>query len=75
MTFQFTLDRTDGSARAGTFNTPHGDVLTPCFMPVGTLGTVKGLDPDDLAMIGASMPMTCFACFNRWGIVPLAKRI
>jgi queuine tRNA-ribosyltransferase len=36
-------------------STPHGQVPTPAFMPVGTLGTVKGLDPDDLAAAGASM--------------------
>jgi queuine tRNA-ribosyltransferase len=53
--FSFTLEHTEGSARAGTFHTPHGPVTTPCFMPVGTQGTVKGLDPDDLTGAGASM--------------------
>lgn len=55
MTFSFTVEAHDGAARAATFRTPHGDVATPCFMPVGTLGTVKGLDPDDLVHAGASM--------------------
>src|SRR5690606_30086846 len=45
----------DGAARAATFATPHGAVETPCFMPVGTLGTVKALDPDDLTGAGATM--------------------
>ncbi len=35
-------------ARAGVFHTPHGDILTPIFMPVGTQATVKGLKVDDL---------------------------
>ena len=34
--FDFSLHATDGPARAGTFTTPHGDVPTPAFMPVGT---------------------------------------
>ncbi|MDB4873599.1 MAG: Queuine tRNA-ribosyltransferase [Gemmatimonadetes bacterium] len=53
--FQFTLDREVGSARAGRFATPHGVVETPAFMAVGTLATVKGLDPLDLEAIGAQM--------------------
>jgi queuine tRNA-ribosyltransferase len=53
--FSFELENTDHSARAGTFRTPHGDVPTPCFMPVGTLGTVKTLDCDDLTRAGATM--------------------
>lgn len=55
MPFSFQLERTDDSARAGTFRTPHGDVPTPCFMPVGTLGTVKALDCDDLTHAGATI--------------------
>lgn len=35
-------------ARAGIFHTPHGDILTPVFMPVGTQATVKGLKPEEL---------------------------
>jgi queuine tRNA-ribosyltransferase len=53
--FSFDVSARDGAARAGTFRTPHGTVDTPVFMPVGTLGTVKALDPDDLAGAGASM--------------------
>jgi queuine tRNA-ribosyltransferase len=53
--FGFSLEATDGRARAGKFRTPHGSVTTPMFMPVGTLGTVKGLDPDDLTASGAQM--------------------
>jgi queuine tRNA-ribosyltransferase len=53
--FAFTVEAQDGAARAGRFTTPHGDVATPQFMPVGTLGSVKALDPDDLARLGATM--------------------
>jgi queuine tRNA-ribosyltransferase len=53
--FEFTLDHEVGSARVGRFATPHGVVETPAFMAVGTLATVKGLDPLDLKAIGAQM--------------------
>ena len=53
--FSFRVDATAGSARTGSFATPHGVVETPVFMPVGTLGTVKALDPDDLTGAGVSM--------------------
>jgi queuine tRNA-ribosyltransferase len=53
--FDFTLHATDGNARRGTFNTPHGDVETPAFMPVGTLGTVKGVEIAQLRATGAQM--------------------
>jgi len=55
MSFSFTIQHKAGSARAGVFETPHGPVETPVFMPVGTLATVKALDPDDLVQMGASM--------------------
>ncbi|MBV8355705.1 MAG: tRNA-guanine transglycosylase, partial [Candidatus Eremiobacteraeota bacterium] len=44
----FVLEATDGSARAGRMRLTHGEVETPCFMPVGTAATVKGLTPADL---------------------------
>ena len=53
--FGFTVDARDGRARSGVFRTPHGDVSTPAFMPVGTAATVKALDPLDLRAIGAQM--------------------
>ena len=49
----FTLEHTDGAARAGLLHTAHGPVPTPIFMPVGTVGSVKALAPDDLLAIGA----------------------
>jgi queuine tRNA-ribosyltransferase len=51
----FSLTATDGSARAGVVTTAHGDVPTPAFMPVGTKGTVKAVDPEELRTLGASI--------------------
>ncbi len=44
-----------GRARAGRLTTPHGEVDTPVFMPVGTAGSVKGVTPDQLRAAGARM--------------------
>jgi queuine tRNA-ribosyltransferase len=49
----FTVTATDGVARAGVLRTAHGEVGTPAFMPVGTKGTVKAVDPGELRAIGA----------------------
>jgi queuine tRNA-ribosyltransferase len=51
----FSVTATDGEARAGVLRTAHGDVPTPAFMPVGTKGTVKGVDPDELRALGATI--------------------
>jgi len=55
--FDFTLDATDtrSAARAGTFETAHGPVRTPVFMPVGTRATVKGVTAPQLREIGAQV--------------------
>jgi len=53
---EFTLEATSGKARAGTLKTAHSTVKTPVFMPVGTVGSVKSLDVDDvLHMLGAEI--------------------
>ncbi len=44
-----------GLARSGTLTLPHGDVSTPCFMPVGTRGTVRNIDPAELKQVGSEM--------------------
>ena len=56
-TFHFQLETVDAAtgARAGTWRTPHGDVPTPAFMPVGTLAAVKGLLPRQLRDAGTRM--------------------
>jgi queuine tRNA-ribosyltransferase len=51
----FELAATDGEARAGVLRTPHGDVPTPAFMPVGTKATVKGLEPMRLRELGTTI--------------------
>ena len=51
----FDVTATDGAARAGILRTAHGDVRTPAFMPVGTKGTVKSLDPDELRTVGSQI--------------------
>jgi queuine tRNA-ribosyltransferase len=51
----FSIDATDGIARAATFETAHGPIRTPVFMPVGTKGTIKALDPLELAGLGAQI--------------------
>jgi queuine tRNA-ribosyltransferase len=51
----FAVTATDGAARAGVLRTAHGEVRTPVFMPVGTKGTVKSLDPGELTALGAQI--------------------
>jgi queuine tRNA-ribosyltransferase len=51
----FEVTHRDGAARRGRLTTPHGDVETPVFMPVGTQGTVKAMTPRDLEDVGASI--------------------
>jgi len=53
--FGFSLRATDGRARLGTLTTPHGEVETPAFMPVGTQGSVKATLHRDLEGIGAAI--------------------
>jgi queuine tRNA-ribosyltransferase len=55
--FKFDLNHQDTSskARLGTFHTPHGSIQTPIFMPVGTLGSVKGVSPQELKDIQAQI--------------------
>ncbi len=51
----FELRRQDGRARRGVLHTPHGDVQTPVFMPVGTQATVKTIPPRDLLDLDAQI--------------------
>jgi queuine tRNA-ribosyltransferase len=53
--FSFALEATDGRARAGRLETPHGTVETPAFMPVGTAGAVKAVTGRDLREVGAQI--------------------
>jgi queuine tRNA-ribosyltransferase len=51
----FRLTHTSAGARRGTLTTPHGEIETPVFMPVGTQGVVKAVTPRDLEEAGASV--------------------
>jgi len=55
--FSFTITATDREtgARTGVLATPHGEVATPCFMPVATQATVKAMAPDEVAALGYRM--------------------
>ena len=55
LSFEITARCAQTAARAGIVHTPHGDIPTPVFMPVGTHATVKAVGPDDLEAIGASI--------------------
>ncbi len=57
MSFAFTLAKDDPNsrARAGVMHTPHGDIPTPVFAPVGTQATVKAITPRELHELGASL--------------------
>jgi queuine tRNA-ribosyltransferase len=53
--FSFEVTHTFGGARMGRLVTPHGEVETPVFMPVGTAGTIRGVTPTQLRGTGATM--------------------
>ena len=57
MSFDFTVETKclETRARTGLFNTPHGPVETPVFMPVGTKATVKAMTPEMVASTGAGI--------------------
>ncbi len=57
MTLRFTVAATDGAARTGSVETPRGRFATPCFMPVGTRGSVKGLSSADLETLGVEVTL------------------
>ena len=56
--FEFQITSKNNHARAGIFTTPHGDLLTPIFAPVGTQATVKTLTPEHLKDINASLVLS-----------------
>ena len=56
--FEYTVEAQSGHARAGSFETAHGTVKTPLFMPVGTSATVKGIRPQTLKEIGSQIVLS-----------------
>jgi queuine tRNA-ribosyltransferase len=55
MSVEFKLEAREGAGRAGRLVTPHGEIETPVFMPVGTAGTVKAVPQDILEALGVQI--------------------
>jgi queuine tRNA-ribosyltransferase len=55
MSIEFHVEGRAGSARAGRLHTPHGEIETPVFMPVGTVATVKSMSQDILEQLGVQI--------------------
>jgi queuine tRNA-ribosyltransferase len=55
MSFRFEIEAREDKARSGRFFTPHGEVQTPVFMPVGTVASVKGVPQDVLEELGVQI--------------------
>ena len=55
MSIEFTIDRVAGRARRARLLTPHAEIQTPVFMPVGTVASVKGVPQDTLEELGAQI--------------------
>ena len=51
----FKLNKTSGSARSGTLKTAHGEIKTPFFMPIATVGAIKGLTTDEIGDLGGQI--------------------
>ena len=72
--FNFQLHHTDGAARAGELETPHGKALTPFFMPVATQATVKGLTPEEVKDVGARVVLSnAYHLYLRPGVETVVK--
>src|SRR5919201_6986431 len=70
----FQIDGTCGDARAGRLLTPHGEVETPVFMPVGTLGTVKGVPQEVLEELGIEIFLSnTYHLYLRPGVEQIRK--
>lgn len=72
----FRLIRRDKSSRArlGKLTTAHGEIDTPCFMPVGTQGTVKAISPQELKESGAQIILSnAYHLFLRPGMEVIKK--
>ncbi len=69
MSFEFRVEAVCGPARAGRMTTPHGEIPTPAFMPVGTVATVKALPQDTLEELGVQILLnTTYHLYLRPGV-------
>jgi queuine tRNA-ribosyltransferase len=76
MAFGFSVQKTDlgGVARTGSLTTTHGTIATPAFMPVGSLGPVKGIEPHELQAMGYGLMLNnAYHLFLRPGHEVIAR--
>jgi queuine tRNA-ribosyltransferase len=75
VSFAFRVTHTEGRARTGVLRTPHGEIETPAFMPVGTQGAVKGVTHRDLESTGAQILLSnTYHLYLRPGDDVIARR-
>mgnify|MGYP003227909721 FL=1 len=55
ITYELLHEDKNSGARRGVVHTPHGDIQTPVFMPVGTQATVKSMTPEEVKGLGAQI--------------------
>ena len=74
MSLRFEISKTSGPARRGKLTTPHGEVETPVFMPVGTAATVKGVPQDVLEELGVQILLgNTYHLYLRPGVEQIRK--
>lgn len=74
MSLSYELQATSGTARAGRITTPHGEILTPVFMPVGTVANVKGIPQHILEELGVNVLLSnTYHLYLRPGAEPIRK--
>ena len=67
ITYELLHKDKNSGARRGVIHTPHGDIQTPVFMPVGTQATVKSMTPEELKDIGAQIISNTYHLYLRPG--------
>jgi queuine tRNA-ribosyltransferase len=73
-TFKFKLVAKQGRGRAGVFSTPHGEIHTPVFAPVGTQAAVKAISPRQLNEVGATLVLAnAYHLYLRPGVNQIAE--
>ncbi len=74
VSLQFKIEAQAGAARRGRLTTPHGEVETPVFMPVGTLASVKGVSQDILEELGVQILLgNTYHLYLRPGVAQIKK--
>ena len=63
ITYELLHEDKNSGARRGVVHTPHGDIQTPVFMPVGTQATVKSMTPEEVKGLGASNNIVKYISF------------